>query len=69
MKTAAGAIRLDLAQYREMEIFTQFSSDLDDATKRQLAYGQGLMQLLRQEQYHPLKQHEQVIMLIVATIQ
>ena len=66
MKTAAGAIRLDLAQYREMEIFTQFSSDLDDATKRQLAYGQGLMQLLRQEQYHPLKQHEQVIMLIVA---
>ena len=66
MKTAAGAIRLDLAQYREMEIFTQFSSDLDDATKRQLVYGQGLMQLLKQEQYHPLKQHEQVIMLIVA---
>ncbi len=66
MKKAAGAIRLDLAQYREMEVFTQFSNDLDDATKRQLVYGQGLMRLLRQEQYHPLKQHEQVIILITA---
>ena len=37
----------------------QFSSDLDDATRRQLAYGQGLMQLLRQEQSHPYSQHEQ----------
>ena len=42
MKKAAGSIRLDLAQYREMEVFTQFSSDLDDATKKQLQYGQGL---------------------------
>lgn len=66
MKKAAGTIRLDLAQYREMEVFTQFSSDLDDATKRQLAYGQGLMRLLRQKQNNPLKQHEQVITLIVA---
>lgn len=66
MKKAAGAIRLDLAQYREMEVFTQFSSDLDDITKRQLAYGQGLMRLLRQKQSNPLKQHEQVITLIVA---
>ena len=66
MKTAAGAIRLDLAQYREMEVFTQFSSDLDDLTRRQLAYGQGLMRLLRQPQYHPMKQHEQVILLVVA---
>ncbi|MBO5453191.1 MAG: F0F1 ATP synthase subunit alpha [Clostridia bacterium] len=48
MKKAAGAIRLDLAQYREMEVFTQFASDLDDATKSQLAYGQGLMQVLKQ---------------------
>lgn len=53
MKSAAGAIRLDLAQYREMEVFTQFSSDLDEVTKRQLVYGQGLMRLLRQRQYHP----------------
>ena len=62
-KSAAGAIRLDLAQYREMEVFTQFSSDLDDATKRQLAYGQGLMRLLRQPRYAPLSQHQQVVVL------
>lgn len=66
MKEAAGSIRLDLAQYREMEVFTQFSSDLDDTTKRQLAYGEGLMQLLRQPQYHPMKQYEQVILLTAA---
>ncbi len=66
MKKAAGAIRLDLAQYREMEVFTQFSSDLDETTKNQLVYGQGLMQLLRQKQYHPWKQHEQVILLVAA---
>ena len=67
MKKAAGSIRLDLAQYREMEIFTQFSSDLDDATKNQLMYGQGLMHLLRQPQSHPFKLHEQVIILVAAT--
>ena len=66
MKKATGAIRLDLAQYREMEVFMQFSSDLDDATKRQLRYGQGLMRLLCQEQYHPYAQHEQVILLVAA---
>ena len=65
-KSAAGAIRLDLAQYREMEVFTQFSSDLDDATKRQLSYGQGLMRLLRQPQYSPLSHHQQVIVLTAA---
>ncbi len=66
MKKAAGAMRLDLAQYREMEVFTQFSSDLDETTRRQLVYGQGLMQLLRQKQYHPLSQHQQVITLVTA---
>ncbi len=66
MKKAAGAIRLELAQYREMEVFTQFSSDLDEATKRQLVYGQGLMRLLRQPQYRPLSQHQQVILLVSA---
>ena len=65
MKKAAGAIRLDLAQYREMEVFTQFASDLDDASKAQLTYGQGLMQVLKQEQYKPYKHHEQVIILVV----
>ena len=67
MKKAAGTLRLDLAQYREMEIFTQFSSDLDEATKKQLAYGQGLMHLLRQPQNNPFKPHEQVIILVAAT--
>ena len=67
MKKAAGGVRLDLAQYREMEVFTQFSSDLDDATKRQLLYGQGLMQLLRQPQNQPFRQYEQVIILVAAT--
>ncbi len=65
MKKAAGAIRLDLAQYREMEVFTQFASDLDDATKSQLYYGQGLMEMLKQDQYHPYRQYEQVIILVV----
>ena len=66
MKKAAGGIRLDLAQYREMEVFTQFSSDLDETTKRQLTYGQSLMRLLRQPQYHPMSQHDQVITLVFA---
>ncbi|MBO5353048.1 MAG: F0F1 ATP synthase subunit alpha [Lachnospiraceae bacterium] len=66
MKKAAAALRLELAQYREMEVFTQFASDLDEMTKRQLVYGQGLMQLLKQEQYHPFKQYEQVILLVTA---
>ena len=66
MKSAAGAIRLELAQYREMEIFTQFASDLDDATRDQLTFGQGLMRLLRQSQSHPLRQCEQVILLCAA---
>lgn len=65
MKKAAGAIRLDLAQFREMEVFTQFASDLDETTRKQLTYGQSLMQMLRQEQYKPYKQYEQVIILVV----
>ena len=66
MKKAAGALRLDLAQYREMEVFTQFASDLDDATRNQLTYGQGLMQLLKQQQYSTLKHHQKVILLVTA---
>ena len=65
-KNATGSLRLDLAQYREMEVFTQFSSDLDDSTKEQLHYGQGLMRILRQKQYHPLSMHQQVIVLVCA---
>ena len=66
MKRASGALRLDLAQYREMEVFTQFSSDLDDTTKRQLIYGSGLMLLLRQNQYSPMSRHRQVALLVAA---
>ena len=67
MKKASGSIRIDLAQYREMEVFTQFSSDLDAATKAQLAYGSSLMELLKQPLCHPLSMKQQVITLCAAT--
>ena len=67
MKKASGSIRIDLAQYREMEVFTQFSSDLDDTTREQLTYGKGLMEVLKQPLYRPLSMAEQVITLVVAT--
>ncbi len=67
MKKAAGSIRIDLAQYREMEVFTQFSSDLDAATKEQLQYGKGLMELLKQPLGCPLSLSEQVLTLVLAT--
>ena len=66
MKRSAGTLRLDLAQYREIEVFTQFSSDLDEATRRQLEYGKGLMMLLRQKQGSPIPRHRQVFTLIAA---
>ena len=67
MKEASGSIRIDLAQYREMEVFTQFASDLDDATKAQLQHGKALMELLKQPLSHPLSMHEQVLTLCMAT--
>jgi len=67
MKKAAGSIRIDLAQFREMEVFTQFSSDLDASTKEQLQYGNSLMELLKQPLCSPLSLHEQVITLCAAT--
>ena len=67
MKKASGSIRIDLAQYREMEVFTQFSSDLDQVTKNQLTYGKGLMELLKQPLCRPLSLHAQVITLVVAS--
>ena len=66
MKKAAGSLRIDLAQYREMEVFTQFSSDLDAATKEELEYGSGLMELLKQPLGHPMSMHEMVITLCAA---
>ena len=67
MKKAAVSIRIDLAQYREMEVFTQFSSDLDAITKEQLEYGKRLMELLKQPLSEPLSLHAQVITLCAAT--
>ncbi|MGN0438015.1 MAG: F0F1 ATP synthase subunit alpha [Lachnospiraceae bacterium] len=66
MKKAAGSIRIDLAQYREMEVFTQFSSDLDENTKKQLAHGRALMELLKQPLGNPFSMAEQVITLVCA---
>ena len=66
MKKSVGSVRLDLAQYREMQAFSQFSNDLDASTMRQLKYGAGLMQLLRQPNNAPLSLQRQVITLIAA---
>lgn len=67
MKKAAGSLRVDLAQFREMEVFTQFSSDLDDDTKTQLRYGSGLMELLKQPLTNPMSLAQQVVTLVTAT--
>ena len=67
MKKASGSIRIDLAQFREMEVFTQFSSDLDATTKAQLQYGNSLMELLKQPLCRPLSMAEQVVTLCTAT--
>ncbi len=66
MKKAAGSIRIDLAQYREMEVFTQFSSDLDENTKKQLAHGRALMELFKQPLGNPFSMADQVITLVAA---
>ena len=66
MKKAVGTTRLDLAQYREMQTFTQFGGDLDKGTALQLKYGAGLMQLLKQSNNSPMSLHRQVITLICA---
>ena len=66
MKKVSGTLRMDLAQYREMGVFTQFSSDLDKATKDLLDFGDRLMELLKQPLCEPLKMHEEVILLLAA---
>ena len=66
LKKASGSLRINLAQYREMKEFTQFASDLDDATKRQLQHGQVLMELLKQPLNHPMSHADMVIILVVA---
>ncbi len=68
MKKATGTLKLDLAQYREMESFSQFSGDMDEVTKKQIRYGEGLMNILKQKPSSPMKQVEQVFMLVIATM-
>jgi F-type H+-transporting ATPase subunit alpha len=63
MKQVAGRIKLELAQYREMAAFAQFSSDLDASTQRLLARGARLTELLKQAQFHPMPIEEQVVVL------
>ena len=66
IKQVAGKLRLDLAQYRELEAFAQFASDLDQATKNQLLRGEKLTEVLKQPQYNPLSVAEQVSILFAA---
>ncbi len=67
MKTVAGRLRLDLAQFRELEAFAQFGSDLDPATQRQLARGQRTVEVLKQGQYAPLPVEDQVMVIFAVT--
>jgi F-type H+-transporting ATPase subunit alpha len=63
MRQMVGSIKLDLAQYNEMQAFAQFGSDLDDSTKKLLDKGSKLVELLKQDQYKPLSVEEQVIVM------
>src|SRR5437763_10241863 len=67
MKSAAGSLRLDLAQYRELEAFSAFASDLDKATQAQLNRGARLVEILKQPQYQPLPVEKQVAIIYAAT--
>ena len=67
MKQVAGTLRLDLAQYREMEAFAQFGSDLDKATQKMLSRGQRMVEILKQDQYKPLAVELQVISIFAGT--
>lgn len=67
MKKVSGTLRIDLAQYKEIESFAQFSSDLDEDTRNQIIYGEQLMEILKQPLYHPMSMVRQVVVLCVAT--
>ena len=66
MKRSVGTVRLDLAQYREMKVFSQFGGELDETTARKLRHGEALMQLLRQDKHDPMVLHSQIITLLCA---
>ena len=68
MRSVAGTLRLDLAQYRELAVFTQFGSDLDNVTKAVLTHGEKLTELLKQPQYRPIPVAKQVVMLYVISL-
>ena len=63
MKKVAGTLRLDMAQFRELEAFAQFGSDLDKATQQQLNRGQRLVEILKQPQYQPMPAEKEVAIL------
>ena len=67
IKKTAGTLRIDLARFRELEVFTQFASDLDPATQQALDHGRRLLELLKQPLYHPMPVSRQAILLYVAT--
>ena len=67
IKKTAGTLRIDLARFRELEVFTQFASDLDPATQQALDHGRRLLELLKQPLYHPMPVSRQAIILYVAT--
>src|SRR5207248_128782 len=67
MRQVAGTLRLDLAQYRELAAFAQFGSELDKATQAQLARGQRLVQVLKQDQFAPLPVEKQVLVIFAGT--
>lgn len=67
VKKTAGTLRIDLARFRELEVFTQFSSDLDKDTRQALDHGKRLMEILKQPLYHPMMVWRQAVILYVAT--
>ena len=67
MKQVAGRLRLEYAQYRELEAFAQFGSDLDQATQRQLARGQRIVEVLKQPQYRPVSVEKQIAIIYAVT--
>ena len=67
VKKSAGTLRIDLARFRELEVFTQFSSDLDKETRQALDHGKRLMEILKQPLYHPLPVWRQAVILYIAT--
>ena len=67
MKQVAGRLRLDLAQYRELEAFAQFASELDQATQKQLARGARVVEVLKQPQYHPMPVEQQIAIIFAVT--